>query len=106
MPNRIGTCESDIRDVIYEYLLRTGRYRPVWRVNQDYRYRRQFFQEAKGVPDILATQKETGRMVAVEVKKPGGVVSPEQRRFLEAIHDSGGVALVATCLDDVRDAGL
>lgn len=98
--------ESEIRDLIFNYMKRSGEFGYVWRDKQDYRKGGAFFKESKGVSDILAVRKGDGKMVAIEVKKPGGVISAEQKSFLEAVHSSGGIALVAFGLDDVRNHGL
>jgi len=58
------------------------------------------FQRA-GVPDILACVN--GRFVAVEVKRPkGGVIAPLQKVNIDFINMAGGVALVATSVDEVE----
>lgn len=47
-----------------------------------------------GVSDILGILPD-GRFLAIECKREkGGVVSPTQRAFLDAIESNGGVALV------------
>ena len=43
-----------------------------------------------GVPDLLVGYK--GRFYAMEVKQPGGVMSPAQNKVIEAIQASGSVA--------------
>jgi Holliday junction resolvase len=43
-----------------------------------------------GVPDLLVGYK--GRFYAMEVKQPGGVMSPVQTKAIEAIRASGSVA--------------
>jgi hypothetical protein len=53
----------------------------------------------KGISDILGIYK--GRMLAIEVKRPGGRVSQEQRAFLERVNEEGGVGFVAYSVDDV-----
>jgi len=61
-----------------------------------------------GTPDITACIN--GLFVAIEVKQPGGVVSPLQAAHIELIKKAGGTAFVAYSLDDVkhelRKAGL
>jgi hypothetical protein len=47
----------------------------------------------KGSADILGCLPG-GRFLAVEVKSPGGRLSPEQKQFLAEIRDLGGLALV------------
>lgn len=43
-----------------------------------------------GVADLLCCWN--GRFIAIEVKKPDGVTSPMQTRFLERVRDAGGLA--------------
>lgn len=57
------------------------------------------FQKA-GVPDLIACIG--GRFVGIEVKQPGGRVSPLQKLNIEEIQRSGGVAFVAYSVEDVR----
>jgi Holliday junction resolvase len=54
-----------------------------------------------GVPDIIACLN--GRFVGIEVKRPGGIVSPLQQYNIDEIHRSGGVAFVAYSVEDVRE---
>jgi hypothetical protein len=51
-----------------------------------------------GVPDVLACVR--ARFVAIEVKRPGGKLSPRQIDELAAIVQAGGVGLV---VDDVTE---
>lgn len=53
----------------------------------------------KGIADILGIYN--GRMLAIEVKKPGGKVSPHQRSFLKRVNEEGGIGFVAYSVDDV-----
>ena len=64
----------------------------------------------KGIADILGILP-TGRMLAIEVKKPGWAPpSPgakafrhhqEQQRFIDTINANGGVAFFASSIEDV-----
>ena len=54
----------------------------------------------KGVSDILGFVSPNGRGLAIEVKKPGGKVSPEQNAFLSKVKRMGGIAGVVYSLDD------
>lgn len=56
-----------------------------------------------GVSDLLFCDNK-GQFGAVEVKKPGGVASPEQVAFVEDIKSRGGFALIAYSLGDVIQA--
>lgn len=53
-----------------------------------------------GTPDIIACIN--GHFVAIEVKKPGGVVSELQKYHIEQIEESGGIAFVAYSLDETK----
>jgi len=56
-----------------------------------------------GSPDIYGFLKD-GRALYVEVKRPSGRVSPEQKAFLEAAAHHGCMAFVARGIDDVMTA--
>ncbi len=55
----------------------------------------------RGVSDIIGCQRVTGRFIAIEVKRPGGKATPEQQEFLDSVTRAGGIAFVATSVDDV-----
>jgi hypothetical protein len=57
------------------------------------------FRGLKGVSDILGILPPAGRLLAVECKGRRGRLSPEQKAFLRAVTEAGGLALV------VRDLG-
>lgn len=59
----------------------------------------------RGKSDILGII-QGGRFLAIEVKRPKGKVSVEQRLFLEKINEKGGIAFVATSVDDVIAQGI
>jgi hypothetical protein len=44
-----------------------------------------------------------GRFLAVEVKKPGGLVSSEQVSFINAVNNHGGIAMVATSAEEFEE---
>lgn len=56
---------------------------------------------AKGMSDIVAIYK--GRFLAIEVKTKTGVLAPHQREFLDKIQKCGGIAFVATSVQEVID---
>lgn len=66
--------------------------------------------QTSGVPDILCIAPSTGRFVGIEVKRPDGYgkATPLQLRQLENIREAGGVAGIATSVDEalalVREA--
>lgn len=53
-----------------------------------------------GTPDITACVN--GKFVAIEVKQPGGRVSPLQAAHIELIKQAGGVAFVAYSLEEAK----
>lgn len=54
-----------------------------------------------GCPDIIACIE--GRFCGIEVKRPGEKATPIQLEQIRMIRRAGGIALVATSIDDVRD---
>ncbi|MBY0578448.1 MAG: VRR-NUC domain-containing protein [Burkholderiales bacterium] len=54
----------------------------------------------RGCSDIIG-QLKGGRILAVEVKAPGGRLTPEQCDFLDLVTRHGGLAFVARSADDV-----
>lgn len=56
----------------------------------------------KGGSDLIGVLN--GRFIALEVKKPGGRVSPEQLEFLECVRSVGGFAAVVHSVDEARAA--
>ena len=53
----------------------------------------------KGIADIIGVYH--GRFLAIEVKKPGGRVSPDQKKFIDTINAEGGIAFVAYSVEEV-----
>jgi len=51
-----------------------------------------------GTPDLLGFC-DHGRIVAIEVKKPGGVATTEQVEFLAAVCVAGGLGAICTSAD-------
>lgn len=56
-----------------------------------------------GCSDLVVCLPPAGRFCAVEVKRPGGRVTPGQKSFLDRVAALGGLALVVTSLDDLRE---
>jgi hypothetical protein len=56
-----------------------------------------------GCPDIMG-QLTDGRYLAIECKRPGGRVRPEQRQHISIAADHGAVALIARSIEDVQEA--
>ena len=58
-----------------------------------------------GLSDVLA-QLHDGRILCVEVKAPGGKLSPEQADFIERVNFAGGCAFLArNCADVFKHLG-
>jgi VRR-NUC domain len=58
-------------------------------------------------PGCLAGQDgkpPTARFLAIEVKRPGETLTAAQQHFLDLVRRDGGIALVATCVEDVARA--
>lgn len=55
----------------------------------------------KGVSDILGVLPPYGRLLAVEVKRPGGRMTTDQRMFQAAVNDLGGLAVCVEAVDEL-----
>ena len=54
-----------------------------------------------GTPDIIACSPQ-GQFIGIEVKRPGKEPTPVQLRVIAEIREAGGIAFVATSVEDVR----
>lgn len=97
--------EKDIQKQILKYLS----YTPVfaWRNNSGAGFNKNAGGDSyfirfglKGSADILGILPG-GRFLAIEVKKPGGVLTDDQKNFLARINAKGGFAFMADNLDTV-----
>lgn len=96
--------EKDIQRVLLTYL-RSVLGWPVVRINSGgMRRGKSFyrFNDTAGVSDIVGLIPPSGRFLAIEVKRPGGRPTEQQRQWLDAVRAAGGVGLVVTGLDDLR----
>lgn len=96
--------EASIQRTIMDYL--TVRRIFHWRQNSgafpgEYKGKKRFvrFTSIKGVSDILGIYK--GRLLAIEVKRPGEKPTVDQLAFMESVKAAGGIAFVARDLGDV-----
>lgn len=55
----------------------------------------------RGVPDRMFCIN--GRLVAIEVKRDGGVVAEKQLEHIDKINKAGGLAFVAYSMEEVRE---
>ncbi len=53
-----------------------------------------------GVSDIICCYQ--GQLLAIEVKRPGGKPTVLQEKFIHDIRAAGGVAIIASSLDEVK----
>lgn len=102
--------EKELESQILDYLNRSGVF--AWKVNSEgsfdqetgaYRRRGRF--SLKGVSDIIGLTPSDGRLLAIEVKRPGHRrgVTDEQLAFLGKITRMGGHALLVDSLKEVQD---
>lgn len=59
------------------------------------------FNSMPGCSDIIAIEPKSGRFLAIEVKRPGGKLTPEQRDFQQRVEKAGGMAIVCYSIDDL-----
>ena len=55
--------------------------------------------QPKGVSDIIGIYN--GRFLAIEIKKPGGALTPMQAAFIMKVNAHGGIGFMATSVNDV-----
>lgn len=101
--------EADILRICLRWLQLQGVY--CWRQNQgaargvSHGKQRFFrFAGAAGISDLVGLLRPSGRFLAVEVKRPGRPLTPEQEAFLATVRDSGGVALCVHNLEELQKA--
>lgn len=100
---RTPPLEREIQKAIIEWLnLQYGC--KAWRSNtgavvREYKGKKRFTRFGQpGMSDIIGIYR--GRFLAVEVKRPGNRPTTEQALFLQEIRTLGGIAFVATSVDD------
>ncbi len=98
--------EHAIQSQILAWLPYLGVY--AWRNNSgrisvgEGKKRRMILMGQAGLPDIIGVQKKTGRLVGIEVKRPGNRPTDIQRRVLDELTKYGALAFVATSIEDVK----
>ncbi len=96
--------ESDVLRAVMQFLRLHPRVAWVCRMNSGVFQDGDRFIRAntqRGMSDILG-MLHGGRLFACECKRPGGTLMPHQQEFLETIRCNGGLAFVATCIEDVQ----
>lgn len=102
--------EHEIQKAIIEYLETMGHI--VTRVNsgkmkKSYGGKTYWINLAKpGTSDLLVCQRRTGMFWAIEVKREGENLRPEQVVFMNEVSVCGGKTLVARDVNDCIKAGL
>jgi len=61
------------------------------------------FNSVPGQSDLMGMLKG-GLLFALEVKAPGGKLTPLQKGFIERVQKGGGIAAVVTSIDEALDA--
>lgn len=79
----------------------------------EHKGKRRFVQiGTKGMSDIVGIvpthpgirdRYQVGRFLAIEVKNPGGKVSPYQTAFLQTVVQAGGIGFIARSVDEVAE---
>lgn len=69
----------------------------------EYKGKKRFIRanDTRGCSDVLCCWR--GRFVAIEVKRPGEKPTIDQVAFLQGVQRSGGLAFVASSVDDVEN---
>lgn len=80
----------------------------IWRNNTGglYDSQKHFYRYGKvGSSDILGLVEIDGRgiFLAIEIKKPGGVLTDNQKEFLAEVNKRGGVGIVTDSMEDMVD---
>lgn len=98
--------ETAIVSGILEYLAIKKHY--CWRQNSAaFKVEERFIRAGfPGISDIIGIHKDTGQLIALEVKQPGKKPTKKQEEFLKNVKDRGGIAAVVTSIDDVMSLGL
>ena len=80
-----------------------------WRQNQgaitgEHQGKRRFlrFASIDGISDIIGLLPTSGRLLAVEVKRPGRKPTPAQEAFLDVVRQNGGLAACVHSLAELE----
>lgn len=101
--------EKDIQNAICEYLTLKGHF--FWRQNNipvfgtnnagHRTFRSLPKYTPKGIPDIIVVKE--GKFIAIEVKRQGAILTPEQVEFRRKVVEAGGDYYVCYSVVDVQD---
>lgn len=91
MKERLKISENDVKKLVRDYLNVHGIFH--WHNAAN-------VISHPGLSDRMALYR--GKFYALEIKKPGGKLSANQKIFLENVEKAGGVGVVITCLEDLE----
>ena len=98
------SAATKLTNEIIDYIYRNGGY--AWRASSVgvFDQRRNLYRTSakRGVSDILAVIPPNGRLIAIEVKLGGDVISEVQEGFLKNIKNAGGISIVAKNFEDFK----
>ena len=66
------------------------------------KFRRMIKLGVAGLPDIIGVHKDTGRLVAIEVKRPKMKTTLLQDQMLDKLTEYGAIVMVAHSMDEVE----
>jgi len=98
-PAHLGLTLPEIREATIQLdILTYLRWRqiPAWSTHSSRNH-----PETPGMADIVG-MLPGGRFLAIEVKSEEGVVSKEQREWLNRVHAHGGLVILACSVEDVQ----
>jgi len=105
---KLEETERDIMNAIITYLNYTGKYY-AWRTNSgsiklDNRdgSTRMIRMARAGTSDIFAIRRGDAKFIAIEVKRPGKKPTPAQEEFINMIREYGGIAGIATSIEEAE----
>ncbi len=100
---RTDPLEKEIQKAIVDFLTISGVW--VWRANRgamvgEYKGKKRFVRfGVTGMSDLMGIFE--GRLLAIEVKRPGKKPTDDQQGFLDRVNSEGGIGFCATSLDQV-----
>jgi hypothetical protein len=102
----VSQTEHQIQSTILQILPYYGVF--AWRNNSgmiavgEGKYRRMIKIGTAGLPDIIGIQKESGKLVGLEVKKPSKKPTELQKHMLATLEKYGAIVAVVHSLEEVK----
>jgi len=109
---KASPLEKDIQNACCQYLELRRHF--FWRQNtapvvqkdaSGWRFRAMPKYAMKGIPDIIVLTKG-GYFVGIEVKRPGGKPSADQKEFAQRCQKIGAEYYIVTSVDQLKEIGL